>query len=721
MCWRARWGSEGVADSAAFLSQMSDSEYWATLQGIDLAKAAFDRVRRYYTDLPLTIMFRRWSKAYRTYYGLAGEEDPFDISRAMQTGERGQLVSVKFNHCGSIGRRAVALVSQTVPDWDIVPEQADSASQEQADFGRKLLDYEMDIGGTGEYLFEAAEGAIIFGECTYSLGWDPLAGPKLSQPDPKLPMRTKVGDLTRKVLTPLDLVVDRFRYDRNHEWKIERTWENKWNLAARYPNLADRITSFDPASSKDRFPGVITNSIEADRQRKNELMTELIPLYTLLHKPTDALPDGKIALFLSEDVLLYEGPFPYGDDIPHATIAPGKMIRTPYGDSGLHHIMGIQDVLDNVASSIASNNVALATHVIMIPKGAEFDYRELAEGLAALEVDYGPDGKHKPEVLSLNASNEVAQSFVEFAIKSMETNSGISSTLRGNPQPNIQSGAFAALVAQQALEYAGPFQYSFQNAVAKAGNIIIEILQQYADQPRVVEIAGEDHAYQVKSFTNVGDPANGVMGISKIHRVAVKSGNPAARTPAFAIAAADALLQRGALGDPAVAGKRYLQLIKTGDLDTAISASEASSLLIRRENESFRKGECPPVIAVHRHRQHIEEHTAYLDGPETLENPKIGPAGLAHIQQHITALRETDPALLMLIGETPLPPVPGMSPLPTGTPPSPTHGTPGEQPGPAPAPPTVGGPGKQPEQPQMPKNPLQNGQRWTPADGAIHQ
>jgi hypothetical protein len=698
---------------------MSDSEYWATLQGVDLAKAAFDRVRRYYADLPLTVMFRRWSKAYRTYYGLAGEEDPFDISRAMQTGERGQLVSVKFNHCGSIGRRAVALVSQTVPDWDIVPEQADSASQEQADFGRKLLDYEMDIGGTGEYLFEAAEGAIIFGECTYSLGWDPLAGPKLSQPDPKLPMRTKVGDLTRKVLTPLDLVVDRFRYDRNHEWKIERTWENKWNLAARYPNLADQITSFDPASSKDRFPGVITNSIEADRQRKNELMTELIPLYTLLHKPTDALPDGKIALFLSEDVLLYEGPFPYGDDIPHATIAPGKMIRTPYGDSGLHHIMGIQDVLDNVASSIASNNVALATHVIMIPKGAEFDYRELAEGLAALEVDYGPDGKHKPEVLSLNASNEVAQSFVEFAIKSMETNSGISSTLRGNPQPNIQSGAFAALVAQQALEYAGPFQYSFQNAVAKAGNIIIDIFQRYADQPRVVEIAGEDHAYQVKSFSNVGDPANGVIGISKIHRVAVKSGNPAARTPAFAIAAADSLLQRGALGDPNVAGKRYLQLIRTGDLDTVISSAEANSMRIRRENEALRRGEKVQVLATDTHKQDIDEHALLLSNPESRSNPAIVNNTLEHLQGHIDALRQTDPALLMLLGQTPLPPEPGMAALPTGTPPSPTQGTPGEQPGPAPVPPrNQGSNGKLPQQPQMPMNPL-TGQRANPQDGAI--
>jgi hypothetical protein len=158
----------------------------------------------------------------------------------------------------------------------------------------------------------------------------------------------------------------------------------------------------------------------------------------------------------------------------------------------------------------------------------------------------------------------------------------------------------------------------------------------------------------------------------------VKSGNPASRTPAFAIAAADSLLQRGALGDPTVAAKRYLELIRTGDLETITSSGEASSMLIRREHEAFRKGENPPVLAVHKHRQHIEEHSGFLSSPETLEDPKIGPAGLsAHPGAHPGA-EGTDPALLMLIGETPLPPVPGMLPMPMGTPP-----TPGKRQGPA--------------------------------------
>lgn len=691
---------------------MPTDVYWASKNGLDLSREAFSRVRRYYVDLPQTIMYRRWTKAYRTYYGLAGEEDPFDIYKAMQTGDKGQLTSVKLNHVGSLGRRSVALVSQTVPDWDIVPAQSDSDSQEQADFGRKLLDYEMDTAGVGEKLFDTGEGAIIFGECTLSVDWDPLGGPPLQQPDPNIPSRTRAGDLIFRIFTPLDLVIDRYRYDREHQWKIERTWANKWDLAARYPAVADEIVAFSP-SEKDRFPGAITNTLEAERLRRGDLTTDLIPMYTLKHEKTDALPQGKMAMFLSENVLLWEGPLPY-ERICHATIAPGKIMRTPFGDTSLHHILGLQDVIDNVFSSIASNNVALATHVVMIPKGAEWDYRELGEGLAALEVDMGPDGKHKPEVLALNHTNEVGQAFVEFAVKSAETIQGIPATLRGNPQPNIQSGAFAALVAQQALEYAGPFQYSFQQAVAKTGQFIIEILQQFADQPRVVEIAGEDHAYQVRSFTK--------QDLVKIHRVAVKSGNPLSRTPAFAIAVADSLLERGALGPPGdpVIARRYLQLVRTGDLDTVLSGAEAASMRIRQENEALRRGQKPPVLATDQHKQHIDEHALLLSSPESLENPKIVAPTLAHIQEHIDALRQVDPALLMLLGQTPLGPMPGMSPLPTGTPPAPPDGQPGHQPGPAPTPPPNNGAGKQPEQPKMPMNPM-TGARASPQDGAIKQ
>jgi len=49
-------------------------------------------------------------------------------------------------------------------------------------------------------------------------------------------------------------------------------------------------------------------------------------------------------------------------------------------------------------------------------------------------------------------------------------NFGINATVRGQPPPGVTSGAFAALVAQQAVTFAGKFQYSFQQAVAHTGN-----------------------------------------------------------------------------------------------------------------------------------------------------------------------------------------------------------------------------------------------------------
>jgi hypothetical protein len=92
--------------------------YWASKSGLDLAEAAADKVDRFYDNLLTSVMYRRWQRAYRTFHGLPGGGDPFDISRVGQTGKEGELVSIKLNHAGSLAQHTVSLVSQTVPEFE---------------------------------------------------------------------------------------------------------------------------------------------------------------------------------------------------------------------------------------------------------------------------------------------------------------------------------------------------------------------------------------------------------------------------------------------------------------------------------------------------------------------------------------------------------------------------------------------------------------------------
>ena len=688
-----------------------DDTYWAAAGGLELAKAIEDKARRYYTDIIQTTMYRRWVKGFKVYHGLAGMGDPFDVYAAQPAGEQGELTSVKINHAGSIARRAVSLIVQTVPEWDPVPTNTDSSSIEQASFAKRVLNYYMDVKGVGQRLIETAHGAIQFGECLLSVEWDPLAGAPLSQPDPNLPTRTKTGDLVFHVFTPLDVVIDRFRYDDEHDWRITKRSVNRWDLCARYPQLAEAIRGFQPPRIG---PSIPTNSLDEEREWRARDQSDQIPLWTLYHRKTDALPQGKIAMCLSADIMLFEGNLPY-EKVPLISICPGKILRSPYGETPLHQILGLQDIYDHVASSVASNVVALGTQIILMPQGADYSYKELATGLAALKYTPSPDGKTKPEGLSLLAPNGEAVHLLEMLKLEMETIFGINSVLRGVPQANITSGSFGALVAQQALEYHNAFQFSFQSAVAESGDAIVAILKQYADQPIIAEIAGRAHDYQRASFTK--------DNFSGVHRVKVKSGNPAARTAQFAISMADSLLQRGIITN----AKDYLTLVRTGDVDTMVEGAEAVLLNIRRENEMIRQGQKPTALATEQHKQHIVSHADEIGDPSSKANPGIVKAGLDHIQEHIQLLKTVDPALLMLLGQTPLaPPAPPDAPPGPGGPggpppgPPPPPGVPGAQAGPQPVPPPPRPSGQMPQMPQMPMNPLTHA-RATPLDGAIRR
>lgn len=685
-----------------------DRIYWASKSGLDLAAEADKRVTAYYEGLPQSVMYRRWTRAYRIFYGLSGEEDPFDISRAGVAGDRGQLTSIKVNHAGNLARHSISLISSSVPEFEPIPTNSDFESLEQVDWTKRALNYMMDTRGVGAHLYDTALGAAIFGSSVLIPEWDPLAGQRLKEPKLLMPggsLRTMTGDLLFNVFTPLDLVFNRFRRDQKHDWFITRRFVNRFDLAARYPNLQDEILDYRPA---DRFLGLPpTNGIESERDSlRNELDQDDVPLYTLFHRKSDAMPQGKYAQFLSKDIMLFEGNLPY-DEVPAVWISPGRILRTAYGESGLHHIMGMQETYDNVASSVTTNNVAAGTQIIAVPEEADYTIDRVLEGLAIIKYKAGPEGTGLPRALNLTAPNGEGINYLKLIRGEMETVSGVPATMRGAPQPNVQSGSFGALISQQALTYMNAFQYSFQQGVGKTGDLIVSILKQFADEEILIEIVGKDHAYEVQGLSKAK--------FSAIHRVTVKSGNAAARTPEFNMATADKLLQMGVIKN----AKDYLTLVRTGDIDTLVSPEESELMNVRRENEMLSRGQVPNVLITDDHKMHLQRNKQVLDSPAARLNGKAADAVLAHLRQHINALRTTDPALLMALGQTPLPPLPGGTPLPTGTPPAPPApgGVPGAQPGPSPVPPPPHG-GELPKPPELPQNPL-TGKQWTPQDGAL--
>ena len=81
------------------------------------------------------------------------------------------------------------------------------------------------------------------------------------------------------------------------------------------------------------------------------------------------------------------------------------------------------------------------------------------------------------------------------------------------------------------------------------------------------------------------------------------------------------------------------------------------------------------VSPLDKHRLHINEHKAVLSDPDLRRDPELVKVVLDHIEKHLNSLRQTDPSLLLLVGEQPLPPIGQASgPMPGQQMPAPPSG-----------------------------------------------
>lgn len=686
----------------------SQDQYWASLSGLELSGAVMDRVDKFYNELPNTIMYQRQSKMYNLYNGLPGDYDPFDVSQLGQVGAQGALTSVRVPHLASIGEAMIRITSQVQPEWEPHAVNSDVESQEQVMICRNVLDYYMDHRHLADRIEEAVETAVIFGIGYLLIMWNPALGKPVMQKQPQIgpdgqpaldqtgqPVMQTVqqtdpdtgagvvtGDFEYFNLTPLDVVRDLNRFDMDDDWLITRLYVNKWDLIAAFPEAADEIKN-----AQDRkYLNMNTDVLKAEREwRGQRIPTDLIPVYHVWHKRTLSMPNGKWAVVLDGMTNpLVEDDLPY-DEVPIVQIAPGKMIRSPYGRSALHMGIGLSDLLEALYSAIATNNLATAMQLIAVPRDADFGMARITEGLGLIEYEAGPDGQNLPQAVQLTKSAPETFKIIEMVVKDLETITGINAVARGNA-PADWSGAMGALIQQQAIIFQSALAESRESGIACAGQIHVDMIQRYAHAPQIAEIAGKGRRYALVSFNS--------DAMSLIHRVTVKSGNAQRQTDAFKLQMAQLLAQSNVEMSP----QDIVEIVETGNLEQKLESVEAATLLMRAENEKILDGQNPPVMPTDNHAKHLQENSVPLASPETRgpNGQAITSAGLGHQQDHLKmwanlSLAPEGQAILMATGQQPLPPPIAMQILGIQPPPAPMP-MPGAPPPPPGAPPGPGGP-----------------------------
>jgi hypothetical protein len=650
----------------------ADNIYFAAKDAKDTASVLEGKVQNWTNSLVANGFLEKLKDVWTMYHG-AYYTDVGNGHQVAFSGEQGEIANIAVNHLRNLGQHMLVMTTSTRPSLEARAANTDFKSVTQTQLANGLLDYYMREKRMEKYIHRAVEYAIVLGAGYVKMEWDATAG-KVIDEDEETGLKINEGDVKFSNLSPFDVVFDMSKEDSgDHDWIVGRSFKNRFDLIAKYPEHEDKILTL-PTKSELEHLNIFSQQDSDD-----------VAVFTLYHKQTDAMPDGRELTFLSSDIILLDQPLPYRR-IPIFRISPNDFLGTPFGYSNLFDLMPLQESINTLYSSILSNQVAFGVQNIFVKTGSNVNITNLSGGLNVIE------GLEAPTPLNLSATAPETFTFLSQLERTIETLSGVNSVARGNPSESLKSGTALALVQSMALQFISGLQQQYVQLLEDMGTGLIEVLKDYAHSPRIASIVGKANRTKLTEFKS--------DDISEINRVIVDVGNPLARTTAGRIQMAEQMLQ---MKSESFSIQQYMQVINTGKLEVMTDPLVREENLIEQENEMLMDGKQVRVLAIDAHLEHIKQHGSVLADPELRKDERVTQVTLDHIQEHINALKNTDPALLQILGQQPLQPQmaqPGQEQQAPNMPQDPTVGQMTEDAGPMPG-------QKIPEQPRMPKVPAE--------------
>jgi hypothetical protein len=616
---------------------MSKSKpYWASVAPSDISNEILDKVEKYYTYLTqsgrLELYRRSWGYYYRPR--LVG-------SRLNNVGEQGELSSISVNHYRNLLLHLEILTTQQRACFEPKATNTDVKSQSQVILASALLDYYLRDKKMERNIIQAVKDCLIFAEGFVRAEWDPTSGKEYGQTTTGAIKYD--GDLKYTNYTPLNVIRDYTKECAGQDdWHIMRDFQNKYTLAAKFPDLEDDILS-DSLDPLEIAKSSTLSSIDLED-------SDNVAVYTLIHKPTPALPQGRYTTVLDNGTVMLDGPLPYKETHVYR-IAPDEETGTIFGYTVGYDLLPVQESIDILYGTVVTNQSTFGVQNILVPKGHDLSTSQISGGLNLMEFD---PKVGKPEALNLTSTPPEIFNFIRQLEQLAETLSGVDSVSRGNPEASLKSGSALALVQSMSVQFSMGLQRSYAQLIEDLGTGTINILKEFASVPRVAAIAGKSNRPLMKEFTG--------QDLAQINRVTVDMGNPMTRTTAGKINLADAYMQNGMIENP----DQYIQVVSTGRLEPVIEGKQAQNLLIKGENEGLSEGRPQRALATDNHQKHILEHSVVLSNPEIRQDPNnpIVAITLSHIQEHIALMNDPSIAQLSsLLHQEPLPPM-APSPVP---------------------------------------------------------
>lgn len=454
------------------------------------------------------------------------------------------------------------------------------------------------------------------------------------------------GAPTIKKLYPWQMAVDPYMED-EHSAVVTKTAVNKYELAAQFPELADKILacSIDDEMGDDAlFAWGGSRAVSSDT----------VVLRQYFHKNCTAVPGGRWAGYLKDlglwgvDTII---PCPLDQGLPVKFMTGPNYFGTAFGYPESGDLLALQQVLNEVISmnvtSIQKRGNANAY------KRDDVQIDQTAWSMGGNLIDL-PPGAEAPVWDEPPKMDSLSQYVIEFVSEQMRAMLGSNSVTEGNPDANISSGSFAVLLVNVAQKYASENQEAYDNALTGIANDALELTRKNAKNGFWASISGIGDAPYAQIVTNAQ--------LQPLRSIKLVRQSPVLATFPGRLEVFDRLIKipKRDRGDAA-------DMMLIGRMEAFVARDQAAKIRIRKENEWLLQGINPVVTIWDDHATEGPEHRMEYDKFRTMDppNPQADPQGYGHYQLvaqcfeqhlmgHADALAKAQPQFALTAGWAPL-------------------------------------------------------------------
>lgn len=577
-------------------------------------------------------IMQAWARNAAAYYSPVLDANAWDTSLSFE-GDQGELVKMQIPEARSAARQFIALATKQKLAFQAIAQRSGKDVIQDTRLGNAIASQVVEVQRMDQKGERLAELAYVLGIAFLQTTWRTDKGSPHAVTETGDLMYD--GDLDMAVRGPGDVFWDYHLEEWDDlDYAEVRVAKNRWSLIAQFPDLKDAILNLPPAYEKGL----------RDTEASSVMNEDMVWCYEAYHKPTPAMPQGRMVMYSDDQTIYFDGPNRYGC-IPIEPMKPEPIMGTGFGYPNFSNLLPAQEMMDHSFSAWATNEAAHAVKNVTVPRGAAVSVEEIGGMNWISFTPQNVAGGGVPQVLDLNRTSNETQKLGDVMRDRIIALSNLNAALRGQPPAGVTSGAAIATLTTNALEFMTSFQKAYATCLERSMMHAINAYQKFCQLPHLVNIVGKNLQSYAKEF--VGNDLRSIRGFK------LALANPAMMTVAGRTDIADKAMKTGLIKNL----QQYFAIIEGGQTQELYRTELSEDDLIASENNDLLDGTPVRAMAGDDHPLHAREHHAIMNDPELRrraasgdpEAEKILKNATSHIMEHMDLAKKTDPFFLGMI------------------------------------------------------------------------